>query len=182
MTINFLKKPRIVEVHQVSGQDMVSFLNGASPAGMEHTLLPAVQPEYHYQNVLTAPSHVYSVPPPGYPSWPFEFYSGVSATAKSSMTENEKTEAVNPNEIYSYGYAAPPSQVYVLPRYQPFTFMSKPALTPVIMPQLTPLGMGLLGLKRSWDQAFPMDPPMHAPKRWYSGIPNQSYYPDNSGL
>lgn len=182
----FGKKQRYVEVFQCSGEEMSTYLSGAVPQlpspGMEPQSLPQFEAGEYYFPQPAVKHPVFSVPPPGYPQWSTEGFPSTVSSAKTTTTDalpsapkTSELELLPPHDMYQYAYPAQ-NPFYLLPRIQPLTYFPKPVFPPLLMPQLTPLGMGLLGVKRSWEQAFPMEGPLHAAKRWQGAVPSPGYY------
>lgn len=144
----------------------------------------------------TSPKTVYTVPPPGFSQWSQEMdpYGTLNnnipqtkATATTPVTTATKTVLANgqtadsmalvpvkpetskqdvmaaQHELYP---AFPTYPTYFLP--QRVAMYQKPGYSvpgPVLVPQMGPVGV--LGLKRSWEQAFPVDSAaVQAAKRW----------------
>lgn len=180
------KKQRPIEVFQCSGQDMSAFLSGmpAVPSpGMEASLLPGLEaPEYCFPQTVIKPP-LFSIPPPGYPEWSSGF-PAASTVAKTTTTDSlpsapKPTEMPQQSNMYQYAYPTP-NPIYLMPRLPPMAYFPKPAYSPIMLPQLALTPMGLLSMKRSWEQAFPMETPLQAAKRWHGGVPSpNNFYHDH---
>lgn len=181
------KKQRHVEVFQCSGEDMSTFLSGmpALPSpGMEAHLLPGLETgDYCFPQHMIKPP-MFSIPPPGYPEWS-NAYANVAAVAKTTTTDSlpagpkpSEIEMTQPSNMYQYAYPTP-HPIYLMPRVPQMAYFPKPAFSPIMLPQLALTPMGLLNMKRSWEQAFPMETQMQAAKRWHGGAPSpNNYYQD----
>lgn len=125
----------------------------------------------------------YSIPPPGYQQWAAEMEqykpSTTSVTTTTdSLVKPKTTEAeILPTQAELFAqYPAQPSLYFLHPnlsRVLPSPMYSKPGFPavshPLLFPQLTPQlpHMGMLGVKRSWEQAFPLETAaVQGAKRW----------------
>lgn len=156
-----------------------------------HVQAAQVQAQAQAQAALGKPSPkaVFTMPPPGYGQWPSqeEAVGQASGTAPlpptPSSTPNDALALVpagknKPPEPAESALPTQPEMYSAYPGYpqQPVYFVPQPRLfpqaamfqrpSPLLFPQMQhPLGM--LGMKRSWEQAFPMDAgSIPAAKRW----------------
>lgn len=133
-----------------------------------------------------------------YPQWPPEMdpYKPSTATTTATTTTDSLTkpkmseaEILPPQQDIYSTYGAQPG-VYYLPRVIPNTVFAKPGFPtvqpPIIFPQMTPTlpPMGVLGVKRSWEQAFPLETAaaVQGAKRWQTPqvatFPTPGFFPD----
>jgi len=154
----------------------------------------AVQAQTQASLGKPSPKAVYTMPPPGYGQWPGQeeaVAAAAAAAAASTATAGPSTPTSSANDNLSIlsmaknkqaesDVALLQSQAEMYSAYpgyhqHPLYFMPQPRLFPQAMfprPLLIPQmqhPLGLLGVKRSWEQAFPVDgnaAAVSATKRW----------------
>lgn len=158
------------------------------------------------QNALAAslmnksqPKPFYPMTQPNYSQWstdvdPYKSSTTSTTTTTDSLSKPKMTEAEilsQQSDLYStYGtqpgvYFLPniprmiPNQVYPKPGY---SAVQAPVIFPQVAPTLPP--MGVLGVKRSWEQAFPLESAaaVQGAKRWQTpqvaSFQTPGFFPD----